>query len=332
MTISLCMIVKNEEATLPRCLDAAAGLWDELIIVDTGSTDATVAVAESRGATVLRYEWVQPGNKGASRMVGIEAATADWIVVLDADELICDPGGLRRFLLAPPEPDITAVNVRFVNYDPDTGAETLRWYQVRAFRRGLYRYVHREHEMPHWCGPQDATPREIVLDTIFEHRVPAGREPGKMQPMLDRLTLDVEEHPGDPGPLYFLHRQYLLAGEYQASIDCGLRYLACDAMIDPCECYGNLATCCQQLDAGNEAVRWLQRALAEQPNRRIWWIRLAEMYMSGGYWNIALAYLRGAGELWPGFAWQLEPVEQGAGLQALVDKCQASLSATHHTH
>ncbi len=330
MTISLCMIVKNEEACLPRCLAAAAGLWDELVIVDTGSTDNTVAIAESHGATVLHYEWQYPGNKGAARNVGLDAASGDWIVVVDAGEVIADPSGLSRFLLNPPEPDVTAVNVRFVNFDPATGQPTLNWYQVRAFRRGLYRYIHREHELPHWCG--EGEPKELVLDTVFEHRAPAGREPGKMQPMLDRLTLDVEEHSGDPGPLYFLHRQYLLAGQYDQAIEWGHRYLACEATIDPCECYGNLATCYMRLGDGNEAIRWLHRALAEQPQRRIWWIRIAEMYMGAGHWNIALGYLRGAGELWPAFVWQQEPVEQGHGLQALADKCQASLAATHHTH
>lgn len=331
-SITLCMIVKNEAECLPRCLGAAAGLWDELIVVDTGSTDATVAVAESYGATILHYDWQYPGHKGAARQMGIDAAIGDWIVVLDADEIICDPSGLRRFLSDPPEPDTTAVNVQFVNYDPDTGAETLRWYQVRAFRRGLYRYIHREHEMPQWCGTQNAVRHEIVLDTVFEHRVPVGREPAKMQPMLDRLSLDVEEHPGDPVPLYFLHRQYLLAGDYPACIEWGQRYLACDAMIDPCECYGNLATCYTRMGEGNEAVRWLCRALAEQPQRRIWWTRLAEMYMSAGHWQIAMSYLRGAGELWPQFAWQQEPVERGAGLQAMIDRCQAALAAMHHTH
>lgn len=330
MTISLCLIVKNEQECLPRCLDAAAGLYDELVIVDTGSTDDTVAIADRYGARVLHYDWQYPGNKGAARMVGIDAATGDWIVVLDADEVLADPHGLRHFLLQPPDEKITAANVRFVNYDPATGQPTLSWYQVRAFRRGLYRYIHREHELPHWCG--DGEPHEVVLDTVIEHRVPVGREPGKMQPMLDRLRLDVEEHPGDPGPLYFLHRQYLLDGQYDQAIEWGHRYLACEAMVDPCECYGNLATCHYQLGDGNEAIRWLHRAAAEQPHRRIWWIRMAEMYMAAGHWNIALAHLRLAGELWPVFTWQREPVEEGAKLQALIDKCQHNLAALHHTH
>lgn len=329
-TISLCLITKNEAECLPRCLDAAAGLYDQLLVVDTGSTDATVQIAESYGATVLRYDWQYPGNKGAARQMGIDAATGDWIVILDADEIIRDPEGLRRFLETPPEPDGTAVNVRFENYAPDTGQLTLSWYQIRVFRRGLYRYIHREHEMPQWCG--EGGQKELVLDTVFEHRVPAGREPAKMQPMLDRLHLDVEEHPGDPGPLYFLHRQYLLGGDYRTAIEWGQHYLACEAMIDPCECYGNLATCYYRLGEGNEAVRWLHRAMAEQPQRRVWWVRLAEMYMAAGHWNIAMSYLRGAGELWPQFVWQQEPIEQGGGLQALVDKCQAALAATHHTH
>ena len=58
MTISVCMIVKNEEKTLPVCLKSLEGIADELIVVDTGSTDSTVAVAEAAGAKVFHFEWV----------------------------------------------------------------------------------------------------------------------------------------------------------------------------------------------------------------------------------------------------------------------------------
>lgn len=56
-TISLCMIVKNEEANLARCLDSVAGLVDEMIIVDTGSTDRTVEIASGYTKNVYSYPW-----------------------------------------------------------------------------------------------------------------------------------------------------------------------------------------------------------------------------------------------------------------------------------
>lgn len=83
-TLSLCMIVKNEEKYLEGCLQSVQGVVDEIIIVDTGSTDATIAIAERFGAKVIHFPWI--GDFAAARNAGLEQATCDWILVLDADE------------------------------------------------------------------------------------------------------------------------------------------------------------------------------------------------------------------------------------------------------
>src|SRR5918997_4758595 len=85
-TLSLCMIVKDEEEMLPRTLEAVKPAVDEIIVVDTGSTDRTVEIAESFGAKVLHHEWT--GDFAAARNVSIDAATGDWILYLDADEVL----------------------------------------------------------------------------------------------------------------------------------------------------------------------------------------------------------------------------------------------------
>ncbi|MBK9518864.1 MAG: glycosyltransferase [Anaeromyxobacter sp.] len=84
--LSLCMILRDEEELLPRFLDHARGLWDELVAVDTGSTDRTPRLLEAAGARLLRREWT--GDFSAARNVSLEAASGDWVVVLDADELV----------------------------------------------------------------------------------------------------------------------------------------------------------------------------------------------------------------------------------------------------
>ena len=86
MKLSLCMIVRNEQATLERCLASARPHVDEIVIVDTGSTDATVEIA-GRYADVLRFiEW--PGSFAVARNASMDAATGDYILTLDADEYI----------------------------------------------------------------------------------------------------------------------------------------------------------------------------------------------------------------------------------------------------
>lgn len=83
-TISLCMIVKNEEDNLARCLDSTMDIVDEIIIVDTGSTDSTIEIAESYGARVFNHPW--EGNFSKARNYSLKHATCDWILILDADE------------------------------------------------------------------------------------------------------------------------------------------------------------------------------------------------------------------------------------------------------
>lgn len=87
--VSLCMIVKNEEKFLPQCLESVRELVDEMIIVDTGSTDKTVAIAKSHGAKVHFFKWVN--DFAAARNESLRHATGDWIFSMDADERI-NPG------------------------------------------------------------------------------------------------------------------------------------------------------------------------------------------------------------------------------------------------
>ena len=92
-TLSLCMITKNEEKNLSRCLDSIKDIVDEIIIVDTGSTDKTVEIAKSYGAHIYHYDWNNDFSK--ARNVSLQKATKDWILVLDADEVLPYEEGLK---------------------------------------------------------------------------------------------------------------------------------------------------------------------------------------------------------------------------------------------
>jgi len=94
--ISLCMIVKDEEENLRRCLSSVYGAVDEIIVVDTGSSDGTPGVAAEFGARVLSFPW--NGNFSDARNASLEGAGGDWILFLDADEEMTPEGkeALRR--------------------------------------------------------------------------------------------------------------------------------------------------------------------------------------------------------------------------------------------
>src|SRR3989344_2135515 len=85
-TISLCMIAKNEEKHLEECLNSVKELVDEVIIVDTGSTDKTKQIAKKFNAKIYDFKWVD--DFSAARNESLKHATKDWILVLDADEVL----------------------------------------------------------------------------------------------------------------------------------------------------------------------------------------------------------------------------------------------------
>lgn len=85
-SISLCMIMKNEEKRLPRCLSSVKGLVDEIIITDTGSTDSSIEVAKKHGAKIIIDPWHD--DFAYPRNLSIEKATKSWILILDPDEVL----------------------------------------------------------------------------------------------------------------------------------------------------------------------------------------------------------------------------------------------------
>ena len=84
MLLSLCMIVKNEENTLGRCLESVKDIVDEIIIVDTGSTDNTIKIAEKYGAEIFFYKW--DNSFANARNYSLSKASKDWILIMDADD------------------------------------------------------------------------------------------------------------------------------------------------------------------------------------------------------------------------------------------------------
>jgi glycosyltransferase involved in cell wall biosynthesis len=325
MTIAVCMIVKNEAEVLPRCLDSIVGLWDELIIVDTGSQDGTVGIAEAYGARVYHYDWIAPGNKGEARNVGINEAVSQWIVVIDADEVIQNAAEVRTEIL---RAKADALAVQFNNFI--NGAINLSWKQIRVFRRGQFAYKYREHEIP---VAKAANPVIADSNIAFEHRAPEGRATGKGAPMLARLAADAMENPTDPHPLYFYHRELVNQGDYIQAIEMANRYLSLteNGGYIRGDVYGNLAIAYEKIGRIDKARECLHMAAACEPNRRLWLYRLALLHSQCQEWQIALAMLRAAAEL-PNGSHESNPNEL-AQIYNLIGYCQHEmLHSMAHSH
>jgi tetratricopeptide (TPR) repeat protein len=145
LRVSLCMIVKDEEEMLPGCLEAIRDAVDEIIVVDTGSTDSTVAIAESFGAKVISFPW--NGSFADARNVSLDAATGDWILYLDADEHLIETDGpkLRALLGRTWREGFYLVETNFTGGD-DAGSAVTHM-ALRLFRnRPAYRFEGRIHE------------------------------------------------------------------------------------------------------------------------------------------------------------------------------------------
>lgn len=114
ITISLCMIVKDEEAVLARCLDSVADLVDEIIIVDTGSADATVEIASGYTDKIYYFTWI--GDFSAARNFAFSKAACDYIYSADADEVLDECNRERfRSLKETLLPEIEIVQMKYGN-------------------------------------------------------------------------------------------------------------------------------------------------------------------------------------------------------------------------
>lgn len=143
--ISLCMIVRNEEEFLGRCLMSIRGAADEIIVVDTGSTDSTVDVARRYGAKVLSHTWQNDFSE--ARNVSLDSATGRWILVLDADEELTDEA--RKGIVEVVDADqVDAVEMVVRSEMPET--DILRYEDTRIVRffrnKREYRYSMPVHE------------------------------------------------------------------------------------------------------------------------------------------------------------------------------------------
>lgn len=219
--LSLCMIVRDEEENLPRCLESVRGLVDEIVVVDTGSRDGTVQVARQYGARVIPAPWQE--DFAAARNRGLDQAAGEWVLVLDADEEL-GPEGREALpgLLACPE--VEGYLVRVVNLlgeAPNPPQEETPG--LRLFRnRPEYRFTGALHEQ---IAPSILAARPQArlepsgLRILHRGYLPEVRQRwGKHRRNLGILERMRAEAPDDPFILYLLGVEHLAEGEAGAAL------------------------------------------------------------------------------------------------------------------
>ncbi len=147
MEISLCMIVKDEEVTIRRCLLSVKDVVDEIIIVDTGSNDKTVEYAKSLGAKVYNFEWVDDFSK--ARNYSFSKATKDYIFWLDADDILkeSDIDKFKELKLNLAKEDIDSVIMNYILEVNEYGEATFSLKRNRLVKRSNnFKWIGAVHE------------------------------------------------------------------------------------------------------------------------------------------------------------------------------------------
>lgn len=203
--LSLAMIAKNEEQYLDRCLKSVSTLVDEMIVVDTGSTDRTREIARDNGAVVYDFEWCD--DFSAARNFSIEKTSGDWVVVLDADEYFAEDYAdvIREFISRGQQIGRFEFIARFVK---DGLTQSSQYSSSRLFPRHI-RYMGRIHEQLVSDLPRCDTGALVMHDGYYMTE--------KSERNIKLLLQEVKQHPGDPYLLFQLGKQYRGNNEYEAA-------------------------------------------------------------------------------------------------------------------
>ena len=189
-TISLCMIVKNEEAVLTRCLDSIADLMDEIIIVDTGTTDRTKELAAKYTNKIYDFKWTS--DFSAARNFSFSKATMEYIYTADADEIL-DDVNRERFLRLKSAllPELEIVQMKYVTETEfDTVLNAQKEYRPKLFKR-LRTFT--------WVDPIHETVR--LNPVIFDSDIEILHRPQSLHSKRDfSIFIKAFEHDGQFSP------------------------------------------------------------------------------------------------------------------------------------
>jgi len=222
MQLSFCIIVKNEEQNLPRCLASVQDFVDEMIVLDTGSSDRTIEIAQSFGAQIHSFIWCN--DFSAARNESQKSAQGDWVLVLDADEVLV-PEMVPILKSAIEQDDYLVFNL----VRQEIGVSQSPYSLIsRLFRRHPEIWFTRPyHAMiddrvmevlqrePHW--KIGSIPEVAILHEGYQADVIASRD--KVNKARSTMEGFLATHPNDPYVCSKLGALYVQVGETEKGIE-----------------------------------------------------------------------------------------------------------------
>lgn len=275
VTISLCMIVKEEEEVLARCLDSAAEIADEVVVVDTGSSDRTKEIAEQYGR-VLNFEWCD--DFAAARNYSFAQATKDFILWLDADDIIT-PEDKGRFLQLKQELDETTdvVMLPYHTAFDERGHPSYTYYRERLLRRAAgFQWTGAVHECIAPCG------KILYADAAVTHRKEKMSDSDRNLKIYERI-LSRGERLDTRGQFYYA-RELMTHRRFTQAVSAFEDFLhRADGWVEnQIEACRNLADCLLALGNRGQARQALVRSFALDSPRAETCCALAALEMEDG--------------------------------------------------
>lgn len=209
-TISLCMIVKNEEMHIARCLDSIEKLVDEIIIVDTGSTDKTIDIVSKYTPNVYLYPWKDDFSD--ARNYSFSKASMDYCMWMDADDIL-DASEKEKFLQLKQSlaPDIDIVMMKYHTSFDEAGRPSFSYYRERWIRNASqYRWVGQVHEVIPPNG------KIIYSDIAICHKKISAKDPDRNLKIYQKMIADKKYL--EPRQQYYYGRELYYHKQYEEAV------------------------------------------------------------------------------------------------------------------
>lgn len=292
--LSLAMIVKNEDQVLGRVLSQVKQLCDEMIVVDTGSTDNTVAVAQSFGATVHHFEWID--DFAAARNAAFSHCTGDWILWLDADDVVPEASLQKLLQLKGTElnADWDAVTCDYhIAFAPD-GKCMVSLPRERLIRKacgGSWQFpIHEGYVLPEGAKCLER------LDITIEHHKPAVYVERSSHRNLDMLAKLIAQGDQSPRTWYYYGKELKHHQRLEEALHAFAMHMTLN-LTDLAPRYQAMhqgMLCLMELERSEEAEEWGLRALQTDSSRAEALTELGVIYFRRGRYAQAIPLLTGA--------------------------------------
>ena len=288
MKIIVYAICKNEEQFAERWMDSM-GEADEIVVLDTGSTDNTVSLLKNRGAVVYQ-EHISPWRFDVARNRSLELMPedADICVCTDLDEVFHP--GWRAALEESWQPGTSQVRYRYTWSFHSDGSEGVVFFPEKIHSRHGFRWTHPVHEVLEWIGPGIQGPRITASGIQLKHYPDHSKSRSQYLPLLE---LSVQEAPEDDRNVHYLGREYMYLHRWDDCIRTLLHHLSMPTARWADERAASMRYIARSLIGKGQsslARDWYLRAITQAPHLREGYIELAQLLYALEEWEGVLYF------------------------------------------